>query len=320
MPGLLGWAATVVVELVLVDVAMGLEVAVPCASGAGAGAGAGDEASSLEQAESKRFTANAAIHQCLLRARVFDAAWQTCRLHPATAVGQASQSSSLIRTALHAQGRGPFQPNPRHLSLDGVEGMDLIRWERVGSVGQPQRMSEAQAVGQSVSLDRQPVLEGNLIRARPLRADDFDDLRGVACDPLIWEQHPAKDRAQPDGFKRWFEEAMSSGGALVVIDRSDQTVIGTSRFDGLDPVQKVVEIGWTFLARSRWGGRYNAELKALMLEHAFASVEAVVFRVHSQNHRSQRAVHKLGALHVDTEPYPPGAGDVFVFRLERPNP
>jgi RimJ/RimL family protein N-acetyltransferase len=56
-----------------------------------------------------------------------------------------------------------------------------------------------------------------------------------------------------------------------------------------------VEIGWTFLERAYWGRAYNAELKALMLEHAFRFVARALFRIGANNHRSQRAVEKLGA-------------------------
>lgn len=167
------------------------------------------------------------------------------------------------------------------------------------------------------ALDRQPVLEGELLRVRPLRAEDHDDLRAVASDPLIWEQHPAKDRSEPEGFERWFEAAMGSGGALVVIDRSDGATIGTSRYDALDPRLGEVEIGWTFLARSHWGGVHNTELKRLMIDHALGAVDAVVFRVHGDNHRSRRAVQKLGATHVATAPFPTGPGEVVTYRLTR---
>jgi len=169
----------------------------------------------------------------------------------------------------------------------------------------------------SRGLDRQPVLNGELIRVRPLDERDRSALWAIASDPLLWEQHPSKDRAQPAGFQRWFDDAISSGGALVVIDRADEQVIGTSRFDGFDPVRREVEIGWTFLARSHWGGIYNAELKRLMLQHAFGSVDSVVFRVHALNHRSQHAVQKLGAIYVRAEADPLGRGQNHVFRLDR---
>jgi len=69
-------------------------------------------------------------------------------------------------------------------------------------------------------------------------------------------------------------------------------------FHGYDPERSEVEIGWTFLARSHWGGTYNRELKALMLGHAFRFVRTVVFLVHPCNVRSQRAVEKLGAVRI----------------------
>lgn len=165
-------------------------------------------------------------------------------------------------------------------------------------------------------LDRQPNLVGELLELRPLRADDFDALWAIASDPLLWEQHPAKERAERSGFEQWFEEAMASGGALVAVERSDGRVIGTSRFDHHDAAQSQVEIGWTFLDRSLWGGPYNGEMKRLMIEHAFALVDVVVFRVHSGNVRSQRAVEKLGARRVGSEVSANGHGEHHVFRLE----
>jgi RimJ/RimL family protein N-acetyltransferase len=167
--------------------------------------------------------------------------------------------------------------------------------------------------------DREPVLEGDLIQLRPLRERDFPSLYAVASDPLVWEQHPSKDRTQRVIFRRWFDDALASGGALAVIDRRDGRIIGTSRFDRYEPGRSEVEIGWTFLARSHWGGRYNAEVKRLMLRHAFCSVRTVVFRVHSLNLRSQRAVEKLGAVRVGTEIDPHGRGENHAFRLEAPD-
>jgi len=77
--------------------------------------------------------------------------------------------------------------------------------------------------------------------------------------------------------------------------------VGSSRYDGLDADQSVVEIGWRFLARRCWGGRYNGEMKRLMLEHAFMTVGRVVFVIGPDNRRSRRAVEKIGAAYVGTE-------------------
>lgn len=168
-----------------------------------------------------------------------------------------------------------------------------------------------------MALHRQPALEGEVVRLRPLREGDFDALYAIASDPLLWEQHPSKDRTQRTVFRRWFADASTSGGALTAIDRRDDRIIGTSRFGVYDHVHGEVEIGWTFLARSHWGGPWNGEMKRLMLRHAFRSVDTVVSRVHSLNLRSQRAVEKLGAVRVGTEVDPHGRGENNVFRLPR---
>jgi len=149
-------------------------------------------------------------------------------------------------------------------------------------------------------LDRQPVLEGELLRLRPLQAEDWDALFAVASDPLIWEQHPAHDRWQEPVFRAFFADALAHKGALVVIDRATGAVIGSSRFQGLDEAEGgSVEIGWTFLARSHWGGRFNHEMKRLMLAHALASVDECRFLVGETNTRSRRALERIGARLTD---------------------
>jgi RimJ/RimL family protein N-acetyltransferase len=142
----------------------------------------------------------------------------------------------------------------------------------------------------------QPTLKGENLLLTPLRADDYHDLFAVASDPLIWEQHPVSNRYTPAVFKTFFQESLDSGGALVVHDTHTQQIIGSSRFHGYSEEDSEVEIGWTFLARDYWGGRYNAEMKHLMLEHAFQFVNDVVFLVGPGNFRSQKAMVKIGGL------------------------
>ena len=148
--------------------------------------------------------------------------------------------------------------------------------------------------------DLQPVLKGDLLELRPMRQDDFEDLYAVASDPLIWEQHPESDRYRRERFQVYFDEGLESGGALIAVDRGDGRVVGASRYHGYDPAASEIEIGWTFLARSLWGGRYNGEMKRLMLEHAFRYVDRVVFLIGEQNLRSRKAVEKIGAVFAGT--------------------
>jgi len=165
-----------------------------------------------------------------------------------------------------------------------------------------------------MSFDLQPTLQGELLALRPLRPEDFHDLYAVASDPLIWEQHPNNDRYKEEVFKEFFREALESGGVLIAIDSRTGRVIGSSRFHGYDKQKNEVEIGWTFLARSYWGGSYNGEMKQLMLRHAFRFVKRVVFLVGPRNLRSQRALEKIGAVRAGSRPDASGR-ESFVYQI-----
>ena len=165
-----------------------------------------------------------------------------------------------------------------------------------------------------MSFDFQPTLKGELLELRPLRAEDFHDLYAAASDPLVWEQHPVRDRYKEEVFKGFFREALESGAALIAIDSKDGQVIGSSRFHGHDEETSEIEIGWTFLARSHWGGIYNREMKRLMLRHAFKFVKSVVFLIGPQNARSQRAIEKIGGVRVGSRP-DGGGRESFVYQI-----
>lgn len=144
-------------------------------------------------------------------------------------------------------------------------------------------------------MDRQPILVGDRLELRPLSPQDWDALFAVARDPLVWELHPANDRWQEPVFRAFFADALAQGGALAVIDKADGRIVGSSRFQAYDPANGgSVEIGWTFLARSHWGGAYNREMKRLMLAHALRFVARVDFRVGEHNLRSRGAMVKIG--------------------------
>lgn len=154
----------------------------------------------------------------------------------------------------------------------------------------------------------QPTLVHPLVRARPLHADDWAALYAVASDPLIWVVHPAHDRWREPVFRRFFDDAMASGGALVAIDPATGNVIGSSRFDRTRAGPGEIEIGWTFLARSYWGGPTNAALKSLMVGHALKEFGRVIFVVGESNVRSRRAMEKIGGQLTDREYFAEMAG------------
>jgi RimJ/RimL family protein N-acetyltransferase len=136
----------------------------------------------------------------------------------------------------------------------------------------------------------------------PLSSADFERLYAVACDPLIWEQHPNKNRYQEKVFATYFEGAIASGGAFLVCDGLTGQPIGSTRFYDFDAAASEVKIGYTFFARSHWGTTCNRATKTLMLNYAFQHVDKVIFHIGAFNTRSQIAISRLGAVKVGEEP------------------
>lgn len=168
--------------------------------------------------------------------------------------------------------------------------------------------------------DFNPVLEDDLLLIRPLTCDDFDALFRISADPLLWEQHPAKERSTREGFEKWFEEAMATGKALFVEEKVTGKTVGTSRYREVEGDPGAIEIGWTFISREFWGKGYNAAVKKLMVSHAFSRYGTVLFFVDKQNFRSQKAVEKLGAKQIQV-PEEPGfqerGATSFIYALNR---
>ena len=144
--------------------------------------------------------------------------------------------------------------------------------------------------------DFQPTLADPLVTLRPLRQEDQAALFTAASDPGVWAGHTNRDRYKEEIFRPYFERAIASGSALAIIDTDTGTVIGTSRFHDHKADIREIEIGWTFLARQYWGGKYNLAAKRLMLTHAFGFVSTVVFWVAAENMISSKAMTNIGGV------------------------
>lgn len=149
--------------------------------------------------------------------------------------------------------------------------------------------------------DFQAILENKLVQLVPLQEFDFERLYEVASDPLIWEQHPNKDRYQRAVFERFFKGAIESGGAYLILDIDSKEVIGSTRYYDYDQEKSHVFIGYTFVGRKFWGQGYNPSFKKLMIDYAFQFVDQVMFHIGAQNIRSQMAIERLNAVKVGEE-------------------
>lgn len=144
-------------------------------------------------------------------------------------------------------------------------------------------------------------LKNDIVWLEPLKQAHFDELYLVASDPLIWEQHPNPDRYKLEGFTNYFKGAIESGGAFIIRDTSSDIALGSSRYCSFNAANKEIQIGYTFFSRACWGKSINAEVKKLMLNHAFNYVDTVAFYVGAKNIRSQKAMERIGGIKVREE-------------------
>jgi len=150
-----------------------------------------------------------------------------------------------------------------------------------------------------MNFEFQPTLENEIVKIVPLKPEDFEALYAIASDPLLWEQHPNKNRYKREEFEVFFKGAIESKGAFLVYDKVTNLPIGTSRYYEVEGQENLISIGYTFIARDHWGGVYNPAMKKLMLDHAFQFVDSVVFHIGAFNIRSQKAIERLGAIKID---------------------
>jgi len=144
-------------------------------------------------------------------------------------------------------------------------------------------------------------LEGQLVVLEPLRAEHEDGLYEAACD-MDWTWMFVDAARSRDAFHAYFEAALETarGGVEVpfaTLDADTRAPIGSTRFLTLRPEHRGLEIGWTWLTRSRWSGGSNVEAKLLQLEHAFErrGCMRVEFKTDAKNERSRRALAALPA-------------------------
>ena len=132
-------------------------------------------------------------------------------------------------------------------------------------------------------------LNNNSVLLEPLQVDHFEELYGVASDPLIWEQHPNPNRYQKEVFQTFFEGAITSGGAFIIRNADTGKAMGSSRFYDYSRINDEIKIGYTFFSRDCWGKGINKEVKTL------------IFHVGALNIRSQNAMLQLGAKKIGEE-------------------
>ena len=144
-------------------------------------------------------------------------------------------------------------------------------------------------------------LEGELVVLEPLRPEHEDGLYEAACD-MDWTWMFVDAARSREAFHAYFEAALENLNSGVevpfaTLDAGTGAPIGSTRFLTLRPEHRGLEIGWTWLRRSRWQSGANVEAKLLQLTHAFErhGCMRIEFKTDARNERSRRALEELPA-------------------------
>ncbi|MGC8668509.1 MAG: GNAT family N-acetyltransferase [Chthonomonadales bacterium] len=145
-------------------------------------------------------------------------------------------------------------------------------------------------------------LAGALVRLEALRWSHLPGLATAAQAEEIWTWMPCDLRPQAC-LRAWMEEAFAQRAAgcacpFAIVSQWDGSVVGSTRFMEMDPANRSVEIGWTWLHPSAWSTGMNTECKYLMLRYAFDEwkVVRVQLKTDARNTRSRRAIERIGGV------------------------
>jgi N-acetyltransferase len=144
-------------------------------------------------------------------------------------------------------------------------------------------------------------LEGSFVRLEPMTMDHHAGLTAIGLEPDIWRLTVANVRT-PEEMRSYMESALrlqTEGSSLpfVTIERSSGRIVGSTRFGNYDPLNRRIEIGWTWLAQAWQRTAANTEAKYLMLTHAFERLGCVRVELKTDvlNRPSRNAMMRIGA-------------------------
>lgn len=153
-------------------------------------------------------------------------------------------------------------------------------------------------------------LHGSIVYLKELALEHIPVLKKLAKDERLWEFTKTLiiDDTYDQQFKKYIDAALLpesdpsfSAGAqktFLIFNVADDSIIGMTRFYGIDEKQKRLDIGYTWYTPAVWGRLHNKECKLLLLQYVFEVLDfnRVGFHVAHQNIRSQKAVEKIGGV------------------------
>jgi RimJ/RimL family protein N-acetyltransferase len=145
-------------------------------------------------------------------------------------------------------------------------------------------------------------LRGGRVRLEPLSIDHVESLCRVGLEPDLWRWIPTavSTAEEMHAYVASALEEQRRGVSLpfAIVEQGSNLVIGSTRYANIEPADRRIEIGWTWLTSTHQRTGANTEAKLLLLTHAFEALGAirVEFKTDALNQVSRRAILRLGAV------------------------
>lgn len=144
-------------------------------------------------------------------------------------------------------------------------------------------------------------LTGQHVTLRPLEVQDFEALYHTLSPGLLrWfsvRGLNGEGNITLDAFIEAYHQIVQQRVVFATCLKDTGEIIGSTSYLTIEPLNRGLEIGGTWVRKDQQGTQINPEAKYLMLKHAFETLGAirVSLKTHHLNLQSQRAIEKLGA-------------------------
>jgi len=149
-------------------------------------------------------------------------------------------------------------------------------------------------------------LRGRRVRLEPLSIDHVESLCRVGLEPDLWRwiPTPVSTAEEMHAYVASALEEQRRGVSLpfAIVEQGSNLVIGSTRYANIEPADRRIEIGWTWLTSTHQRTGANTEAKFLLLTHAFEALGAirVEFKTDALNQVSRTAILRLGSVEEGT--------------------
>jgi len=145
------------------------------------------------------------------------------------------------------------------------------------------------------------VLEDERVLLRPLRIDDLQNLLTFSLnEPDTWA-YSSVTGAGEENMKALIQQALNWRAEghhypFIVFDKQANAYAGITRFYDIQPVNQMLQLGYTWYGKAFRGTGLNKHCKFLLFEFAFETLgmERVEFRADARNARSIAAMKSIG--------------------------